>query len=195
MIKSFFDIIKNKAFVYFSAILVITLVLQLPDLKSFFTLDRLAFEEGQYWRVLTGNIVHTNLVHWAMNLSALFLVFSIFKPKLLEFEIIGSLLCLFVGFSILYWTEIAIYSGLSGVIHGLFGYYTIKEILLKKADLISLLMFILLIAKIVYEQNFGSSQQTTEMIGAMVAIDSHLYGAISGVVISLLTVFIKSRLK
>ncbi len=195
MIKSFFDIIKNKTFVYFLVILVTTLILQLPDLKSFLTLDRLAFEEGQYWRVLTGNIVHTNLVHWAMNLSALFLVFSIFKPKLLEFEIIGSLLCLFVGFSVLYWTEIAIYSGLSGVIHGLFGYYTIKEILLKKADLISLLMFILLIAKIVYEQNFGSSQQTTEMIGAMVAIDSHLYGAISGVVISLLTAFIKSKLK
>lgn len=130
-----------------------------------------------------------------MNIAALFLVFSIFKPKLLEFEIVGSLLCLCVGCSVLYRTDILVYSGLSGVIHGLFGYYVIKDIIQKKNGLTTYLMLIILIIKIIYEQNFGASKETEEIIGAMVAIDSHLYGAICGVLMSVSMIFIESNLK
>lgn len=179
--------IKNyKNPIYFLIIIATTLLLQLPELKQYVILDRIAVDNNEWWRVVTGNIVHTNLYHWGMNIGALFLIFMIFKPKLIEFEIIGTLLCLAVGISILAHTDIMRYSGLSGVLHGIFAYYVMKELFMTKFEKLTCLMLIGLIIKITVEQTIGSSGYVEEIINAKVATEAHLYGAIYGVLISII---------
>lgn len=177
---------KTKRILYFAAIMVVTLVLQYPDFKEYLVLDRDLFLSGQYWRLITGNIVHTNIYHWLMNILALFLMFVIFKPKIKEFEIIGFVLSVLVGTGIIIGTEIETYYGLSGMLHGVFAYYVIKDFFANKEKRTSLIMATLLVIKLVSEQIWDINTGTELIIQANVATEAHLYGALSGVIIGLI---------
>ena len=141
--------------------------------------------QGQWWRLITGNLMHTNHWHLAMNIAGLWVISFLyqFNRILIKLLFLFSVLCLMEGLG-LYWfyPNLQGYVGLSGVLHGLFAYGAVREIFLK----IKMGYFLLLgvIAKTAYEQFFGASSEVSQMIGARVATEAHLIGMISGVLIA-----------
>lgn len=142
-----------------------------------------AIENGQWWRLLTAHICHTNGYHLLLNGIGLLVVVLLFvktfkSNNLLFISLFSSLfisLCLF-------WLEPSVqkYVGLSGVLHALFAFGVCDE--LKKKDRWGIILGLGFIAKISFEQINGPSLSTESLIGATVLINAHLYGAIAGVV-------------
>lgn len=156
---------------------------QLPSLQGWMQWDHNAIMTGQWWRIVTGNLTHTNLYHLSMNLLGLWIISFIFRAHIeaRQFLLVFIGLCLSVG-SLLLFTSMQIYVGLSGVLHGLFAFYALVEYRLGRKS--NALLLIGLTAKILWEQWFGSATGSEALIGAKVAIDAHLFGAISGVVLA-----------
>lgn len=148
-------------------------------------------ERGQWWRILTGNFTHTNFAHLGMNLAGLWVIVFLFMPsiKLLFFAL--SMLSLWVGISI-FFSDMTLYVGLSGVLHGLFAYFALLEWLHGRRS--SLWLVLGVIAKVAWEQWFGASMMTAELIQARVATEAHLAGALGGLGLGLVQfMLIKKR--
>ncbi len=82
-------------------------------------------------------------------------------------------------------SDMHIYVGLSGTLHGLFGYYALRERLQGRKS--SGLLVLGLLGKIAWEFSFGVSSVTSGLIEARVAIESHLFGATSGLLLAYLS--------
>nr|WP_246028460.1 rhombosortase [Shewanella atlantica] len=157
-------------------------LLYFMETDSLLAFRRSAITNGEYWRLFTGNLLHTNQWHLLMNLAGLWVLLLLFKPhfKVLSFTFIFSALCLLQGLGLyLFYPGLLGYVGLSGMLHGLFTYGAIRDIStgLKSGYLLLLGVII----KVGYEQIFGASVQVTEMIGARVATEAHLVGVITGI--------------
>ena len=86
--------------------------------------------------------------------------------------------------------DIKQYVGLSGVLHGLFIWGAIEDI--KAKDRTGYLLLLGVILKIAHEQYYGASEDVADLIGANVAINAHLWGAIGGVLAVIILIIIKS---
>ncbi|ALM90713.1 Membrane protein, Rhomboid [Alteromonas stellipolaris LMG 21856] len=146
--------------------------------------DRFAIQGLETWRLLSGNIVHTNGYHLLLNLSGLTLLWALHG----EHYRIGRFLKVFVWCSLgtsaglyLFSEDLIWYAGLSGALHGIFVWGALMDIMNKMRSGWILLGGVAL--KVVYEQISGSSAQVAALIDAKVAIDSHLFGAVSGLII------------
>ncbi|MFT4994925.1 MAG: rhomboid family GlyGly-CTERM serine protease [Paraglaciecola sp.] len=83
------------------------------------------------------------------------------------------------------------YVGLSGTLHGLFvvgAYFDIRAGMKS-----GWLLLIGVWAKIAHEQWYGASQDVAQLIGANVAIEAHLYGAISGMLLVVYFLIVNSH--
>lgn len=158
---------------------------QLPSLQERMQWDHNAIMMGQWWRIMTGNLTHTNLYHLSMNVLGLWIISFIFRDhiKARQFLLVFIGLCFSVG-GLLLLTSMQIYVGLSGVLHGLFAFYALVEYRLGRKS--NALLLIGLTAKILWEQWFGSATGSEALIGTKVAIDAHIFGAISGAVIAII---------
>ncbi|MEZ9156685.1 rhombosortase [Vibrio lentus] len=150
---------------------------QLEPVQAWVVWDKNAIADGQWWRILTGNFSHTNYSHLLMNLVGLWIISYLFQPN--KKQLLSALLfiSLVTGFALLL-SSIQIYVGLSGTLHGLFGLFALREALNGRNS--SWLLVFGLIAKIAWEQFFGPSSTTGELINARVAIEAHLAGALAG---------------
>nr|WP_202987061.1 rhombosortase [Vibrio harveyi] len=160
-----------------SIISVICLILQFEPMASLTEWHAYNIRHGEWWRIVTGNLTHTNFAHLGMNLAGLWIIGFIFRPTVRNFLIVFIILCAFVGAMNLF-TNMSVYVGLSGVLHGLFGFWALSEVFDGRRS--SMLLVGGLIAKIAWEQFYGPSTSTAAMIGARVAVDAHLFGAIGG---------------
>jgi rhomboid family GlyGly-CTERM serine protease len=154
-----------------------------------FSYLRLSITQGQVWRLVTGNLLHTNVWHLLMNLAGLWVILFLHemhykKQPVLIYGLFLSL-CLFEGLGLyFYYPELLSYVGLSGVLHGLFSFGAIMDI--KKGYRSGYLLFLGVLAKVYYEQSYGASSSVVELIDARVATESHLVGVISGIICSLI---------
>lgn len=164
-------------------ITVISAILQLPQIQATVIWHATLIEQGEWWRILTGNFTHTNVTHLIMNMAALWIITYLFRPTAssLLFILISS--AIFVGGSLLF-DNLTIYAGLSGVLHSIFAYYALCEALSGRRS--SWLLVIGVIAKIAYEQWFGPSSSTAALIEANVAIEAHLAGGVFGTACAIL---------
>ncbi|CAE6891662.1 rhombosortase [Vibrio alginolyticus] len=162
---------------------VICLALQFEPLTSMSEWHAYNIRHGEWWRIVTGNLTHTNFAHLGMNLAGLWVISFIFRPSTRNFLIVFLLLCTFVGALNLV-TNMSVYVGLSGVLHGLFGFWALREVF--EARRSSILLVAGLVAKVVWEQVYGPSTSTAAMIGARVAVDAHMFGAIGGLGMALI---------
>jgi len=164
------------------AFMAIAMVLALfqPVVQPVLEFNRELISNGQYWRLLTGNFLHTNGWHLLFNLAGLVLLHLLFGQyysarSLLGFTIINASS---VGLLLYFFSpDIAYYVGLSGYLHGLFVIGCLSEI--DNGIKTSYLLLGAIAAKIYYEQTAGASAQMSELINANVAVDAHLYGAIA----------------
>lgn len=153
-------------------------------LFTLLSLDPHCVASGELWRLLTGNLVHFGWAHTLMNAAALLLVAQAFffdYPSKKFCSLLGWC-CLCVGVGI-YWLnpEYVPYAGLSGAIHGL----VVAGLLHTRAypGWIRALALVLVVAKLIHENSAGYyATDLQALIPAAVAVESHVYGAIAGVV-------------
>ncbi|EGR4141049.1 rhombosortase [Vibrio cholerae] len=174
------------------AISLLSLSLQWPPLHELTLWHFSAIEQGQWWRILTGNFAHTNFAHWAMNLAALWIISFVFKPTARQLLIPLLLTSLAVGVMILT-SDMQSYVGLSGTLHGLFAYYALNEALNGRRS--SWLLVLGVIGKVAWEQWFGASASTAELIGARVATEAHLAGLVGGLLLSIMLFSWRKRVR
>ncbi|MEE9328454.1 MAG: rhombosortase [Cocleimonas sp.] len=162
------------------------LLLAFQNLQSEFVFDRHNIAQGQWWRLITGNLTHSNYNHLALNLTGLWMLGFLFVDslKIKTFILSTIFLGLVVGSALyLYSPELDFYYGFSGVLYGLYIIGAISAII-KQDYFTGILVLSLIIAKIIWDSLNGGSQTSAELIGIPVATDAHLYGVIGALIIS-----------
>ncbi|MBU2882380.1 rhombosortase [Psychrosphaera sp. B3R10] len=140
--------------------------------------------DGEWWRVITGQLLHTNLNHLLLNSSGLVLVWALHGEYYsVKHYLIVMLLCLtLVGITLMFFANYSHYAGLSGVLHSLLIYGGIIDI--TKQEKTGWLLLLGIAIKVAYENIVGASAETEELIGASVATEAHLIGVIVGCVVA-----------
>lgn len=162
---------------------------------SLYAYQRNFVNTGQWWRIFTAHFMHSNVIHFSVNIVGLFLLWLLHgeyaKPR--SFFINILLLCIGISLCIYVWSpSIQWYVGLSGVLHGLFAWGVIIDIFLKRKT--GYVLLVGLIVKIVDEQFFSSSQYMSNLIEVSVAVDAHLYGAVLGIILGIARVYFLSSI-
>ncbi|AQS36318.1 rhomboid family GlyGly-CTERM serine protease [Shewanella psychrophila] len=174
----------------YSLVVLVTIVcigLYFLNLADSLAYRRVEIGDGEYWRLLTGNLLHTNVWHLIMNLAGLWVIVLLHHThyRLLHFSLLFIACSLLQGLGLyLFYPGLIGYVGLSGMLHGLFTYGAIKDITVGLKS--GYLLLLGVIIKVSYEQIYGASREVTEMIGARVATEAHLVGVVSGILIFLL---------
>ncbi len=165
---------------------IIALVLYLfePASNALLAYDRYALQGWETWRVITGNLVHTNGYHLLLNLAGLTLLWLLFAEHFSIFLFLKIFIWCCLGTSLgIYWysPDLIWYAGLSGALHGVFAWGACRDI--TKNILSGWLLLLGVLVKVIYEQIAGSATSMAELIDANVAVDAHLYGTVSGILL------------
>ncbi|HQU15958.1 MAG: rhombosortase [Chromatiales bacterium 21-64-14] len=168
------------------SLVVLTVVLQwfAPWTTDGLRYDRNGILHGQWWRLITGNFVHLNWPHLALNLLGLIFIWVLLAREWSPLRwLVSVLLCsLSVGLGLLMFDpRLDWYVGLSGVLHGLFAIGLVTDDTLQGLERYGLLGALLL--KIGWEQFHGATPGVAEMIGSAVVVQAHLYGAVAGLLV------------
>lgn len=160
--------------------LMVTLNLLEPLTTEHLGLFPALVHDGEWWRIVTGQLLHTNINHLYLNISGVLLVWALhgeyYTVKQYLFVVTS---CLFlVGLLLMVFANYTHYAGLSGILHSLLIYGAIVDII--KKDKTGWLLLAGVVAKVCYENIFGASEQTANLIGAAVATEAHLIGVFVG---------------
>lgn len=178
--------LKSSAKPYGLVLLVsiICIALYFAPFDSSLAYRKAAIAQGEWWRLLTGNLLHTNYWHLAMNLGGLWVLAFLHEMhyRAANFSLLFVLLCLLQGLG-LYWgfPTLLGYVGLSGMLHGLVTYGALKDI--QRGIRSGYLLLVGVCAKVAYEQIYGASKQISQLIDARVATESHLVGVFTGILV------------
>ncbi len=153
-----------------------------------FLFVRELIQQGEVWRIFTGNLVHTNGYHLTLNLAGVLFICLLFKDYLSIKKFYFSLLIttISVGLGIFFFSpSLHWYAGLSGALYGLF--IVAASLALKHRDILTGLPVLIGIpVKLWWDSRHTElTQQSAELIGAPIATDAHLYGLIAGGLISI----------
>ncbi|MEM7083505.1 MAG: rhombosortase [Pseudomonadota bacterium] len=143
--------------------------------------DRDQLAEHQVWRWLSAHLVHLSWSHLWLNLAGLWVVWWLFSERFSIAVGMWIVVCSIVVMDLGFWfrdTQLGWYVGLSGVLHGLFAAGALDEFWRGVRGGVWLLLGIT--TKLAYEQAFGALPMTAETSGGPVWVNSHLYGAIGG---------------
>ena len=143
--------------------------------------DRLAVESGELWRLASGHFTHLSAAHLGLNLAGLFLVWALTGSRLSSAHWIAVIILILTVMNLGFWfldLHLLWYVGLSGLLHGLLA--TGSVVGLRRRDGESVLILLLLLGKIVYEQVFGPLPGSELTSGGPVVVNAHLYGALAG---------------
>ncbi len=155
--------------------------------QDYLLYHRELISQGQLWRLLSGHFLHTNGYHLLLNLAALTMLWALHG----HFYSLKNYTSIFMGTAL--FCSLALYQfnpnliqyvGLSGVLHGIFIWGAILDISHKEKT--GYLLFIGVCLKIAYEQLYGASAEVMSLINADVAVDAHLWGAVGGLLFSLI---------
>jgi len=148
--------------------------------------DRIAILQVEWWRLLTGGWLHHNLNHLLMNLLAWGLIYLLLPQRLagyrsvwiliLQVALVDIFLFALVPASHFYW-------GLSGALHGLFAICAL--FMIQEQERQGWWWLLGLFVKLGWDL-LRTDSLTTELIGTRVHVESHVIGAISGVLTGLL---------
>ena len=151
--------------------------------REAFRYDRMAIENGEYWRLVTGHFAHLGVTHLLLNLAGLVLVWLLVGRYYTRLQWILAVLLSMAAVSGGFWfidTYMLWYVGLSGALHGLLLAGTIQG--LKSLPSESAIICVLVVAKLAYEQFAGALPGSESVSGGHVVVNAHLSGAIGGVV-------------
>jgi len=138
---------------------------------------------GELLGGLTGHLLHVGWSHYLLNMAGLGLILFLFKdawtPARLMTVFIACLLAVDAG---LWWLspQVMSYAGLSGILHGLLGAGAL--FCWRTAGWFAALVLLATGTKLAWEQFVGATASMSEIVGAPIIVDSHLYGFIGGII-------------
>lgn len=157
------------------------LVMQVAGGPSAWRLER-GLLLAEPWRLLTGHLVHLGWSHLAMNLAGAAFVWLLvgraFTAGQWVLIMVGCIAAIDLGLMLVS-PELQWYAGFSGVLHGLVAAGAIA--ILAPAPVMAGVLLGGLALKLVLEQLGAGLATTTQLLGAAVIVDAHLYGALAGV--------------
>ena len=166
----------------------ICLLIQLTSGIEWASLDIGQTKQGQLWRLITGHLTHLDWEHYFLNMAAIILSLVVFHHDVKPSHWVGSFLfisffsslCMTFGYA-----EYDRYVGFSDIIHGwiLLGAASIVH----KEPKLTAAIFVLFWLKII-EENMDMDFFTSYAVTGNVAHESHVYGAIAGILFSLIFV-------
>lgn len=143
--------------------------------------ERAAVFAGDYWRLLTGHLVHGNPAHLSLNLAGLGLIAALFPRDFTLRQwlivLLASIISIDAGF-VLFEPHLQWYVGLSGVLHGALAAGAVAWWWHETKPL-ALALTAVVIGKLVWEQWQGALPLSGDM---PVIVDAHLFGAIGGAI-------------
>jgi len=145
--------------------------------------DRLAIQDGEFWRLFTGHFTHLNTSHLLLNLAGLVLTWLLVGRNYSSSQWLVVVLVSITAISSGFWfldTHLLWYVGLSGVLHGLMIAGAVQGI--KSLPVESIVLCVVVIGKLVYEQLAGPLPGSESVSGGEVVVNAHLYGAIGGAI-------------
>ena len=150
------------------------------------SLDLNATRSGEVWRLITGHLTHLDWHHFYLNMAALTLSIVVFHRDVLLRDWIGSFffVSIFSSLGMCYvYAEFDRYVGFSDVIHGwiLLGAASIAH----REPKLATAIFVLFWLKIV-EEHYQFDFFTSYGLEVNIAKESHIYGALGGILYSLL---------
>ena len=151
------------------------------SLRSVLAWDRVGIGEGEWWRLLSGHLVHLGWSHLALNLAGLALIAWVVGDA---FTVPGWLLI--TGASVVvidigFWfldPELQRYVGLSGLLHGLLAAGLVAGVVARQPE--ALVLAACMVVKLAWEQLVGPLPGSAETAGGNVIVNAHLYGAAGG---------------
>ena len=158
-----------------------------PDVTAALRYERTAVLDGQWWRLVTGHLVHADAAHLAWNLAGAALVWWLFGAEYgrLEWLVIVLASAAAIDIAFLGWMPgLDWYVGLSGVLHGCMA-AGLAAWLARARDPLVLLVATLFAAKLVYEHWQGPLPFTAGTLALPVIVEAHSYGAIGGLAAAL----------
>ena len=155
-----------------------------PALTSILVYDRTAISNGEFWRLLSGHMVHFNVSHLVYNLTAFILTAWILEAK--AGRVHFSLVCTFITLAISVFLlnlkpKMIEYGGLSGLVCGLFVYLGLIEMGTRGPWRMLWLVALLIIPlKIVVESHTGKSVLPyPESLSFVPVWEGHAIGSLS----------------
>ena len=135
--------------------------------------------QHQYWRLLSGHLVHGSWRHAGLNLVGLWLIASLFRGcytfRQWLLIVVFAVIAMDAGF-IWLMPELQWYVGLSGLLHGLLAAGALAWWRMETKPM-ALALTLVLIGKLIWEQWQGALPLVGEL---NVIVNAHLYGACGG---------------
>ena len=156
--------------------------------------DREAIALGELWRLVTGHLVHLSWGHTWLNLVALLLMTVLLDDLMRGRDwVVAFVLAAATIDAGLFFLEpnVAWYVGLSGSLHGVMIVGAIA--MLRENSTMALILLLGIICKLVWEQLMGPIPFSESTSGGAVLVDAHLFGAIGGLLASVLLTLSRSR--
>ena len=148
------------------------------ELRELGRYERHAIESGEYWRLVTGQLVHLGFGHLWPNLAALAIIGALFADVFRNVDwwrlSLASTAAIDAGLYFLN-PDVLWYVGLSGVLHGFVAAGALALLLRREA--LGAVLAIGLGAKLAFEQIVGPVPFTAASVGGPVVVAAHLYGA------------------
>lgn len=163
------------------ALLAVCLLLGLggDELRDPLRYERAAIDSGEYWRLVSGHLVHLGLGHLWPNLAALAVIGLLFEGVFRNTDWlrigVASAAAIDLGLYVLEPTVLW-YVGLSGVLHGFVAAGALA--LLLRREMLGAVLGVGLAAKLIFEQLVGPVPFTAASVGGPVVVAAHLYGAV-----------------
>lgn len=177
-----------------TGIVVLGIYLLPASFSDFLLFEREAIEQGKWWALFTGQWVHLDAQHVAMNLLGLMLAWLLFA----EYSPRWSLLFLVIWIGLIsnlgmffFDESIQTYVGFSGVLYGLFAWGIAQDIRHRVpwASVFAVLLF----AKLSYDLLVGPVA-LSGLDADSIAVSAHFYGACAGVIAALYSQRVSSYL-
>jgi rhomboid family GlyGly-CTERM serine protease len=153
------------------------------DARLLLRYERELIAHGEWWRLITGHLVHLGWTHLALNVMGLALMWALFYPdySLRSWALI--LTCSLVAIDAAFFfieRDVRWYVGLSGILHGVMAAGTIAYVRRREPGAWILVPF--LTAKLAYEQLVGTMPYSLDSAGGPVVVDAHLYGVLGAII-------------
>jgi rhomboid family GlyGly-CTERM serine protease len=141
--------------------------------------EREAVLQGEYWRLLTGHLVHGSWLHLWLNVAGVGLIAALFpkhhSPR--QWLLIGLFSLIAIDVAFVFWEpQLSWYVGLSGVLHGALAAGAIAW-WRHEPKRLALALTVIFVGKLLWEQWHGALPLSG---GLAVVVDAHLYGALGG---------------
>jgi rhomboid family GlyGly-CTERM serine protease len=176
---------------FFTVLFLFCCILQLNNLQDYTAFDIAAIENGQYWRIISGHFAHYDWQHFAMNMAGAALCLVVFAEdiKPIHWPLSTLAISLFSSLAMFYDNfGLNGYVGFSDVLHG---WVVLGAIgIMQKQRWLGLTVLAFTLAKLVYEFYYGALSQ--DNLAIPVATESHIYGAIAGLLYGIL-IFLPKR--